>query len=188
MGDGQMNGYARRIDVLWRRSKLGLHLSAQTPRGLAAWFARRSAELPGGGRKVMQAWLGLRSLLSGAAFLVFAGHPALADSLAESRIARCQELVRREAVGPVELVAATWRVWEDPVPRSAVPAVALGHIRARDLLYDGGIGGRFRTGSSSSAPEVFAFCSYDNLFVWLQGVYGGGVWTQFDPADYVLPY
>jgi hypothetical protein len=136
----------------------------------------------------MQAGLGSRSLLSGAAFLLFAGQPVLADSLAESRIARCQELVRREAAGPVELLAATWRVWEDPVPRSAVPAAALGHIRGRDLLYDGGIGGQFRTSPAPSAPEVFAFCSYDNLFVWLQGVYGGGVWTQFDPADYVLPY
>ncbi len=136
----------------------------------------------------MPAGSGPRGLPITAALLLLAGHPALADSLAQSRIARCQDLVRREAARPVELLTATWRVWEDPVPRSAVPAVALGHIRARDLLYDGGIGGRFRTGPAPSAPEAFAFCSYDNLFVWLQGVYGGGVWTQFDPADYVLPY
>ncbi len=39
-------------DVLWRRSKLGLHLSAQAPQRLAAWFARRSAGLALAGRKV----------------------------------------------------------------------------------------------------------------------------------------
>ena len=29
-------------DVLWRRSKLGLHLSAEAKAGIADWFTRRS--------------------------------------------------------------------------------------------------------------------------------------------------
>jgi hypothetical protein len=114
----------------------------------------------------------------------------IADTLAEARIARCQDLVLRES-GPSEFPPATWHIWEDPVPKTALPAVALGKIKARDLLYDGGIGGLFEPTTIAAfgqARQVFAFCSYDNLFVWLQGIYDGGVWTQFNPADYIIPY
>ncbi len=124
------------------------------------------------------------------AILWRAGVPATADTLAEGRIARCQDLVRRQS-SLAEFVSATWRIWEEPVPKKALPAAAAREIKPHDLLFDGGIGGIFRL-KAASAPfatrDVFAFCSFDNLFVWLQGVEDGGRWTQFDPGDYVLPY
>ncbi len=42
--------------------------------------------------------------------------------------------------------------------------------------------------SKPAMRDAFAFCSFNNLFVWLQGVEDRGRWTQFDPGDYVLPY
>ena len=116
--------------------------------------------------------------------------PAAADTLEQNRIERCQALVRRQA-NLAEILAKTWRVWEEPVPRRALPVAALAKIKTRDLLYDGGIGGFVElkaTTSASRLREIFAFCSYDNLFVWLQGIYDGGLWTQFDATDYVMPY
>jgi hypothetical protein len=115
--------------------------------------------------------------------------PAAADTLEQNRIERCQELVRRQS-SLAGILAETWRVWEEPVPTQALPAAALAKIKARDLLYDGGIGGFFELKASapSQPRRVFAYCSYDNLFVWLQGVYDGGLWTQFDATDYVMPY
>jgi hypothetical protein len=116
--------------------------------------------------------------------------PAAADTLEQNRIERCQALVRRQA-NLAEILPKTWRVWEEPVPRRALPVAALAKIKTRDLLYDGGIGGFFElkaTTSASRPREIFAFCSYDNLFVWLQGIYDGGLWTQFDATDYVMPY
>jgi hypothetical protein len=77
------------------------------------------------------------------------------------------------------------------VPKQALPAAALARIKTHDLLYDEGIGGLFEIKATTPAFQprrVFAFCSYDNLFVWLQGVYDGRVWTQFGAADYVIPY
>jgi hypothetical protein len=116
--------------------------------------------------------------------------PAAADSLEQNRIERCQELVRRQS-SLAEILPKTWRVWEEPVPKQALPAAALAKIKIRDLLYDGGVGGFFEpkaTTSLSRPRQVFAYCSYDNLFVWLQGIYDGGLWTQFDATDYVMPY
>ena len=114
----------------------------------------------------------------------------VANTLAEVRIARCQELVRRQS-DSAEILPASWRIWDDPVPNEELPAAALGKIKAHDLLYDGGIGGLFKLKTATAtgqAREVFAFCSYDNLFVWLQGIYDSGVWTQFNAADYIAPY
>jgi hypothetical protein len=124
------------------------------------------------------------------AIICCADTSSMADALAQVRIARCQDLVRRQS-GLVEFVAATWRVWEEPVPKTALPGAALEKIKARDLLYDGGVSGLFRL-NAVTAPfatrDAFAFCSFNNLFVWLQGVEDRGHWTQFDPGDYVLPY
>ena len=113
--------------------------------------------------------------------------PCAADTADQVRIARCQELVQRQS-GAVTFRSPSWRVWADPVPTNVLPRAALGHIKAHDLLYDGGVGGLFTPKTASGAPEVFAFCSYDNLFVWLQGIYDGGVWTQFDARDNIVPY
>jgi hypothetical protein len=124
------------------------------------------------------------------AIICCVGTSGMADMLAQVRIARCQDLVRRQS-GLVEFVPATWRVWEEPVPKTALPGDALEKIKARDLLYDGGVSGLFRL-KALTAPfatrDAFAFCSFNNLFVWLQGVEDRGRWTQFDPGDYVLPY
>jgi hypothetical protein len=114
----------------------------------------------------------------------------IADTLAQDRIARCQDLVRRQS-SLAEFVPATWRVWDDPVPKKALPVSALAKIKPHDLLYDGGISGVFTlkpVNAPFQAREVFAYCSFDNLFVWLQGVYEEGVWTQFNSTDYLLPY
>lgn len=115
---------------------------------------------------------------------------AIADTLAQDRIARCQDLVRRQS-SLAEIVPATWRIWDDPVPKEALPGAALGKIKSHDLLYDGGISGVFKlkpVNAPFQAREAFAYCSFDNLFVWLQGVYEEGVWTQFNSADFLLPY
>jgi len=114
--------------------------------------------------------------------------PGAADTADQLRIARCQQLVQRQS-GAVTFRSASWRVWADPVPRNILPAAALAHIKAHDLLYDGGVGGLFTPmAASGQASQVFAFCSYDNLFLWLQGIYDGGVWMQFDAAEYIVPY
>ena len=113
-----------------------------------------------------------------------------ADTLAQDPIARCQDLVRRQSNLP-KFVPITWRVWDDPVPKKALPAAALEKIKTHDLLNDGGIGGVFRLKAINAdlpAREVFAYCSYDNLFVWLQGIHDADVWRQFDPTGYILPH
>ena len=127
------------------------------------------------------------ALLAVIAAQVAAG--ARADTLEQTRIARCQDLVRRQS-DQAEILAATWHSWEDPVPRQALPAAALAKIKAHDLLYDGGIGGLFqpKAESGAQARKAFAYCSYDNLFVWLQGIEEGGVWVQFGATDYIAPY
>jgi len=119
-----------------------------------------------------------------------AGTVVEADQLAASRIGRCQDLVRREVAG-VQFEDATWKAWDDPVPRSALTPAALGKVRSKDLLYDGGVTGLARrsTAAPSAQPgEIFAFCSFDNLFIWLQGLDDGGRWIPYGPADDTLPY
>jgi hypothetical protein len=133
--------------------------------------------------RLLASWLYL-------AIVCLSSAPAIADAPGDSRIARCQDLVRRQS-SRADFLSATWRIWEDPVPKKALPALAVTKIKPHDLLYDGGIGGLFRL-KAATAPfatrDVFAFCSFDNLFVWLQGIYDVGVWTQFSSTDYVLPY
>jgi len=112
-----------------------------------------------------------------------------ADTLEQNRIARCQDLVRRQS-NRAMVLPDSWHSWEDPVPRKVLPAEALGKIKARDLLYDGGITGyfEFKAASAGQPRKAFAYCSYDNLFVWLQGIDDDGVWTQFTATDYIAPY
>lgn len=153
--------------------------------GAASQGGRRYAGAPG---RAVQRVL----LAAGVSFVmvVDAGTTGLADTLAQDRIGRCQDLVRRQS-GLVEFLPATWRIWEDPVPKKALPAAALSKIKTHDLLYDGGISGFFKLKAANApfqAREILAYCSFDNLFVWLQGIYNRGVWTQFDSTDYVLPY
>jgi hypothetical protein len=130
--------------------------------------------------------------VAGAALLVAGPVPAplwAADTLDQNRIARCQDLVLRQAE-QATILPRSWHSWEDPVPRTVVPAEALGKIKGRDLLYNGGIAGYFELKAAPAGPfrKVFAYCSYDNLFVWLQGIDDNGVWTQFSATDYIAPY
>ena len=132
----------------------------------------------------------LRASVLSMLIVSIAGARALADSLADARIAKCQTLVGREVAG-ARVVAGSWKTWDHPVPKPALTAAALSHIRAHDLLYNGGIGGtvlRPYPLVPGGPRQVFAFCSYDNMFVWLQGVDNGGHWTAFDPAEDALPY
>ena len=131
-----------------------------------------------------------RWIISGLYVIVFCllAAPGASDTTDEVRIARCQQLVQRQS-GAVTFRSPSWRVWADPVPANVLPKAALGHIKARDLVYDGGVGGLFTPKTASGqGPQVFAFCSYDNLFLWLQGIYDGGAWTQFGATDYIVPY
>jgi hypothetical protein len=70
-------------------------------------------------------------------------------------------------------------------------AAVRSHVKLHDLLYDGGITGlvKLKPAVTPGRPrEAFAFCSYDNLFVWLQGLDEGGRWAQYSPTADILPY
>ena len=88
------------------------------------------------------------------AIVCLSSAPAIADAPADSRIARCQDLVRRQSSG-ADFLSATWRIWEDPVPKKALPALAATKIKPHDLLYDGGIGGLFRLKAAAAPFAAF---------------------------------
>lgn len=126
-----------------------------------------------------------------AAAAVLAAAPvADADQLSASRIARCQELVGRALTG-AQFEGTTWKVWDDPVPKKVLTPAALANVRPKEVLYDGGVTGMVRpksAGGNAPSGEIFAFCSFDNLFIWLQGLDDGGRWTAYGRSDDILPY